>query len=412
MTPFKLAILNLTRRKLPTYIALISIAISVASSGILLRSYILSSSRFSTLAEGWDAIAGAKSSGTGILLNTLNLEGNYPEFVPYNLFESLRREQEASIDAPTPYSNTSLRQVTPFLYFGKYNNYKVIGTDATIFQRNDPAYHMTIKEGRWAENPSEVVLGSKIADKENLNINDDLMIEPWIGNEPTNLPQIRTKISGIIRETNSAWDYAIFSNIETAKNVLHMSDTTQLSIWGAQVLNYFLVNLRPEGYKPFQDLINSRTVAQVVFVEEEKAVLEDLTSTGKNLGIIIIIFILVLGGLCVASMMVTRFDAMSFQLAVLRAIGYEKSELRNWLLWEGILLGITASFIGAVFDFIFFPIIKNMLGSSLPSTEFISSPLYYSSPVWIIAIVSTIIAVWIPLLKIYRQDIHNALRGV
>ena len=82
MNALRLAILNLTRRRVPTFLALLSIAISVGFSGVLLRLYFLSESRFSTLAKGGDAIVGAKSGGLDILLNCLNLEGPYPGYIP------------------------------------------------------------------------------------------------------------------------------------------------------------------------------------------------------------------------------------------------------------------------------------------------------------------------------------------
>ena len=114
MTTFKLAILNISRRKFTSSIAVISIALSVACSGILLRAYEMSSSRFSTIARSGDAVIGAKSSGIEILLGSMNNEGAYPDFVPYVLFESLRKEQSS----PGAYSSTKMISVTPFLYFG------------------------------------------------------------------------------------------------------------------------------------------------------------------------------------------------------------------------------------------------------------------------------------------------------
>jgi putative ABC transport system permease protein len=93
MTPLRLARLSLSRHRFATAITVISIGMSVACGGILLRLHQLSESRFSAMGRGGDAIVGAKAGGIEILLGSLNGEGNFPDFLPYKLFESLRAEQ-------------------------------------------------------------------------------------------------------------------------------------------------------------------------------------------------------------------------------------------------------------------------------------------------------------------------------
>jgi ABC-type lipoprotein release transport system permease subunit len=412
MKPFRLAILNLFRRKISTSIVIISIAISVACSGLLLRAYQMSSSRFATLAKGGDAIVGAKNSGLEILLGCLNSEGKYPDFIPYVLFESLRKEQKE----PGYYASTKLLSVIPIVYFAKYKNYRVIGTDESIMDRPDKTNNIKLAKGNWAKNIGEVVLGSKIADKERLNINDVIKANPWVSNytdDVSKYPTFQLKVTGIFSETNSNWDYNLFSNTEQAHDVFTtFADTNKLSIWGAKVLHYYIVYLEQEGRVPFVDLINKRTVAQVVFINDEIKRLEELMSVGKNLGLLITAMIILLGGLAVAAMMITRFDSMKIQLAVLRAIGYKKNEIALWLLWEGIILGVIACLFGALLDVALFPALKSFLGIGLPDTPFISSGFYQSYPIWLITIAATSIAAYIPMIIYYRLDIHSSLKGL
>jgi putative ABC transport system permease protein len=412
MKPYRLAILNLFRRKITTIIILISIAISVACSGLLLRAYMLSFSRFSTLEKGGDAIIGAKNSGLEILLGCLNSEGQYPDFIPYALFESLRKEQKE----PGMYASTKLLSVIPIVYFAKYKDYRVMGTDESIMSRPEKKDNINLTEGRWAENIGEVVLGSKIAELEKLHINDNIFVFPWTNKfvkDVSKNPSYPLKVTGIFSPTNSNWDYNLFSNVSEAHFVFSTyTDTNKLSIWGARVLNYYLVYLEPEGKTPLVDLVNKRTVAQVVFINEEIKKLEDLLSVGKNLGLFITTMIILLSGLAVAAMMITRFDSMKIQLAVLRAIGYKKKEIASWLLWEGLILGVIACFIGALLDLILFPVLKSFLGIGLPDTTFVSSSIYLSYPIWLITIIATSIAAYIPMLIYYRLDIHSSLKGM
>ena len=114
------------------------------------------------------------------------------------------------------------------------------------------------------------------------------------------------------------------------------------------------------------------------------------------------VLILLLGGLSVAAMMATRFDAMTVQLAVLRALGYERREIRSWLL-EGAFLGVGACLVGGLADAALFPLIRGMLGTALPPPSIVHSPIYQSFPVWITAIGATTAAVFIPLFRLYQQ---------
>src|SRR5690606_16596367 len=112
------------------------------------------------------------------------------------------------------------------------------------------------------------------------------------------------------------------------------------SIWASDVLSYFLVYLRPSGFAPLEALVNRRTVGQIVNVDEQKERLREISGVGKSIGLFVTGFVILLGGLSVCSMLVTRFEGMSLQLAILRALGYTKREISRWLMWEGFSLGV------------------------------------------------------------------------
>lgn len=111
-------------------------------------------------------------------------------------------------------------------------------------------------------------------------------------------------------------------------------------------------------------------------------------------------------------MLLTRFEGMSLQLAVLRAIGYTKKELSAWLVWEGLMLGIMGVVLGALLDAIGLPIFRSLLGTALPRPELVSSSLFDSYMIWIIALLATTLSVLVPMLKMSLQDIHDSLKGL
>lgn len=107
--------------------------------------------------------------------------------------------------------------------------------------------------------------------------------------------------------------------------------------------------------------------------------------------------------------MVARFDAMSVQLAILRAIGYDRSLIARWLLWEGLIVGGIACVIGAIVDLTVFPWVRSLSGLDLP--EYVASPVLQSAMVWLGAIGVTIAAVAVPILRLYRQDVNASLKA-
>ena len=149
----------------------------------------------------------------------------------------------------------------------------------------------------------------------------------------------------------------------------------------------------------------------MIEVKPTVAKLQRLLGQGQRMGLVITTMILTLGALAVAGMMLTRFDAMRGQLAVLRALGYGRREVALWLLLEGLLLGTTATLCGAALDGASFPWLRHLARSWAPTEVGLELPLLSSAPVWAAAIAATLVAACLPLLRLLRQDIHRTLRS-
>lgn len=409
MSPFRLAVLSLLRRRVPTLITVISIAIAVACGGILLRLYHLSASRFDSLGRGWQAVVGAKAGGIEILLNSLNGEGPYPDFLPYVLYQSLQAAATVQFEDGHVADTNSIRDLAPVVYFAKWNNYRALGTNEVFLHSLGES---PLRDGGWFAGAGEVVLGSQVAEAAAVHVGDMMRVQPWVG-DVLGSADVSLKVVGILRPTSSVWDRSLFSSVAQAQTVIGSlrGDLNGRSIWGEKVLHYFLLNLQPGGYAKLEALINKRTVGQVILVDQETARLEQLTGAGKSVGLFFSIFIIILSSLSVSSMLTTRFEAMGVQLAVLRAIGYSRREIGMWLIWEGFLLGLVGCVVGAMVDGLGFPFLRQILGGALPALEIAPSILWQSFPVWLLALAATIVAIFVPLIRLYRQDVHQALKN-
>lgn len=402
MTALRLALLTLGRKPLSTGIAVLAIALAVGSSGVLLRLYLLSQSRFARMAPGPEVLIGAKSGGIEMVLSALNAEGPLPGYLPLALFESLRSQQTVRFSDGTSAAPGFVKSVTPFLAFARSDKARVIATDSSFFRG------LAVNPGSFSEDEDTVVAGERFARRSNLHPGDHVRAVVWTEPEAPTNPEIDLKVVGILKATDTVWDDSLFSNLATAQKALARADLSKKSIWGDKVLSFFFVDLNPGGAAALETLINQRTVGQAVFVEKEKTRLQDLVGTGQDLGLALTFLILILGGLCVGAMLISRYDGMSVQIALLRALGYEKKFISSWLLLEGFLIGVSASLIGAGLDGVFFPILRLIFGETLPNTDI---PLWQSAPVWIVALLTTSLAVVFPLWRLQRQSLHQSLRG-
>jgi len=406
MTAFQLAVLNLVRRPLTTWISILGIATAVAASGILLKIYLLSQSRFNTLALEGQSVVGAKAGGIEILLGSLNLEGAYPGFVPYNLYNSIRNQQTVQFEDGAQSKPSFVRAVIPFLYFANYDIYRIIGTSPEFMKRPIASESPQFAAGAWPVSADQVVIGAKVAYDKSLQLGSTVYARTAIGEMPRGF---ELKVTGILKPTGKIWDYALFSTIEGAQERLEQAGLRGRSIWGSHVLSYFLIYHEQKAFSELKSLIDQRTVGQLISIQHEVNELQDLTGTGKTFGMLLTALILFLSSSSVASMMIARFDSMSTQLAILRAIGFQRSEISRWLLWEGFLLGCTACVIGALLDLALFPWIRQLSGLNLP--EYVPNPILQSSIVWLAAMFVTMAAVAIPLLRLYRQDVNASLKA-
>jgi ABC-type lipoprotein release transport system permease subunit len=96
---------------------------------------------------------------------------------------------------------------------------------------------------------------------------------------------------------------------------------------------------------------------------------------------------------------------------VLRALGYPKSFLLKWLVWEGLLLGVSACLLGALVDAALFSWLRDLFGAALPSADLIPSSILQSYPVWAAALFTTTAAVFFPMWRLSRQSVHESLRS-
>lgn len=412
MNPLRLSYLYLKRHLFTTIVTVAALSIAIAAVTVLLKLEVLSHSRFDTLAPQGDAIVGAKSGGIDILLGALNFEGEIPNYLPQNLFETLKAKKDIQFEDKTNFKEGfTVTHITPMLFFGKYKAYSLIGTDDSILSLAPTRFSPEIAEGLFPKNGGEVLVGSAFAKSEGLGVGQNIYVHGEIHGSKMLGAAFPVKIVGILKPTGKSWDQGIYSNLETAQTAV-MSVPGYNTIWGPKVLSYFIMNIQKGGEEDLATLINQRTVAQLAFIEKEKTHLEDLTGSNQSLQLLIVSILLILTVLTVLAVFFTRIEARAMELAVLRALGYSRRELTRLLLIEGLWMGTVSIVIAAMIELLLNPIILLSAGTTLPPPTATNFPPWMILVTGFFALVAVILASLPPVWKLYRQDIHNTLRSI
>jgi|GEM_PF-3287989 len=417
MTPFRLARLDLARKKVFTVVVIASLSLALAAVGALLKVYRISESRIDQLTSLSPLIVGAKSSGSQILLGAEGLEATkYPDFIPWTLFSTVHDRQGLHFEDNANVQADSVKWAIPMLFFAKWQEFPVFGTTdefPTFFtEKQSSAGKSIYQAGHWLENlQTDIVIGSALAERYNLHVGSTMDLTAWGPNEQTLPTPIKVTVVGVLAPVNSAYDFALIAPLNMAWRTMAQMNLQSHSIWQAKVLNYFFVDMPLQNMPGFESLINQRSVAQTVREVDEVQNLRELLSSGANIGWIVSLLILALVCLSVAGILLTRFEAMNTQIAVLKAIGYQSKTLMAWLFYEAIILGLIAIVIGTVIEKILEIFIVRALDWRLAKVILIQQNSFDLWPLWLTLMLALLATLSAPLIKILREDIHTQLRS-
>ncbi|MBC7464428.1 MAG: hypothetical protein H7256_00420 [Bdellovibrio sp.] len=354
MTSFQMAWLHFKRQKLQSALIVISLAMALACSGLLLRVYALSQSRYQSLPSDIDGVLGPKSGGIEILLGALNMETKFHGVIPENLFRTLRAGAELHFeDGSTVSSQNVTRAVIPITFLGQYAGHSVIATDESFFSDSD---------SKSAPKTDEIWIGYQVAQENGLDVGQPVTIDAK-GTISKKTVQKTLRIAKILSEKHNAWDGALFVSQLNTESWLTETEAIH-PVWKTKILNYVLFKMNPQGFVPLQSLINDRTVSQLIWVDTEKQKLSDLTNSAKDFGFIIILVIFALAGFSIFGMMSIRAQTLRVSVATLEAMGYLPRYIYSWILFEALMVGVSASVIAVLTEMIGFIFVRSSLGST------------------------------------------------
>ncbi len=316
MNYFKLIFKNPFRNKTRSFLAIVGIAIGIATIvalGLITAS--LEDSTETTLKEGSAEITVTKIGST-----MGSSSGNLNESYVDKLSEIDGVEKTAGLLDSKIIDTTSDRESSRYgysLYGAKRDDLNIVGIN-------------NVNGSLYNEEEDELIVGKNLADEENYTIGDTIDV---YGND--------FKITGIYETGSIFYDSALFTGLNRLQNLTdNEGEISSVSVKIKKDANLTAVN---DNIKDkYNDTLNTITTEEMSkTIEDTLGMINSATTAIEALAIII-------GGLGVINTMMMTVFERTREIGVLKSVGWTKKRILAMIMGESIVLTILSGIIGSV----------------------------------------------------------------
>lgn len=193
---FKFAFKNMLIKKVKIILIIISIVISAT---VALLAYNISEQvdkGFKNTAAYYDMIIGPSGSSTQLAMNTMFFTEKPLGTISYEYVEELQKDNRINV-------------VVPFTMGDSYNGVKIVGTTSVFLDSKE------LKTGEMFEDKFEAVIGYNVAKRYGLEIGSKIVTSHGLSEGGHSHEANPLVITGILKETKTAYDNVIFTSIHT-----------------------------------------------------------------------------------------------------------------------------------------------------------------------------------------------------
>ncbi len=196
----KFALKNLLTKKVKMILIILSIVISASVAIIAYNVAEQVNEGLMNTTSSYDTIIGPAGSSTQLAMNTLFFTDKPLGTISYDYVEQLQKDDRVNM-------------AIPFAMGDSYNAAKIVGTKPEFLKGKD------LKEGEMFGEVFEAVVGSNVAKKFGLKIGDELITSHGLSENGEKHEASPLKLVGILKETHTAYDNVVFTDIETVWKV-------------------------------------------------------------------------------------------------------------------------------------------------------------------------------------------------
>ncbi len=338
MNLWKISFQNIKSKPLYTFLSVFVLSLSIA---LLLGIQQLKNTflnQMNTNLSGIDLVIGAKGSPLQLVLASVLHLDNPTGNISY---EKAKKISETS----------SVKSAIPISYGDNYKNFRIIGTTPNFIT----LYNAELKEGRITENTMEVILGSTVARKLNLTLNDTFLSSHGLIENDIEIHSNSLKVVGILKPTQKVIDRLIITDLESIwdvhKHETHSEDINEEHLHeehnGKKKITSLLITFKtPRAFLTLPRKINKNTNMQAVLPKYELDKLYEYTGTGFKTISWIAYLILIISSIIIFISLYKMIKDRAYDLALLRTYGATNLQLIKMIIYESLIIVSSAFFIG------------------------------------------------------------------
>jgi len=396
LNAFTLALASVRSRPLHS-----TLSVTAAAAGIALLTalFLLSSSITEGLARnarGIDLIAGAKGSGTQLVLSSI-----YHADVPIGNIEQTDYQQLLK--------NPQIKKAIPLALGDNYKGWRIVGTTPDYLS----LYHAGFTQGRAFAAPFEAVAGAMTG----LKVGDKFAALHGFAPDSDDVHNFHLyEIVGVLKPSGTVLDRLITTPLESVQQLHSHPDAgdpdaaEELKI--SHQVTAVLLQVRSKlAIMNLPREINDSTNVMATSPSYQMARLSQTLGFGRDVLVALSIGIVVLSVLMLLSSLASSLTSRRYDLAVLRVLGASPLMLSSTVMAEGLLLSVGGSLIGLILGhglaYAIAVVVPSLKGLIFPLALLIPGPL--DAALILVGLTAGIMAGLVPSISAARTDIAGLL---
>lgn len=404
MNMMKLSWKYLISKPLSTGLNILLLALGLAIITVLILIQDQFENKMTKDAEGIDLVVGAKGSPLQLILSSIY----HIDFPTGNIDLS---------DAIALSKNRLVKNIIPLGLGDNYQGYRIVGTNHDYLG----LYNAEFANGTAWEKPFDVVLGSEIAKKLNLNLGDQFIGSHGIGSSSHEHDEHPYTVTGILVPMGNVLDKLVLTSIESVwytHDEGHDNEKFEASVAKTgfpeteedrEVTSLLIQYRNPIAAVQLPRFINSKSALQAASPSFEISRLFELLGVGVKLVQGLAIVIIVIAGLGIFIALYNSLKERKYDLAVMRTLGASSGQLFVHILLEGVILTLLGAIIGIIIGHLFLSIL--VMQNEQGAIGGLTAAIFLKEEIWIIvyALIVGVLASLIPAWSAYQTDIAKQL---
>tara|TARA_B100000768_G_scaffold324_1_gene373 strand:- start:1144 stop:2346 length:1203 start_codon:yes stop_codon:yes gene_type:complete len=394
---FKLSIKNIFNKPLSSSISLALLILGVGIISLLLQLNTLIKDQMDNNLRGIDMVVGAKGSPLQLILSSV-----YHIDSPTG---NISLEEAENIS-----KNRMVGSSIKILYGDNYKGFRIVGAEKKFVE----LYKGVIKEGKDWNNPYEVLVGSKVYEKLNINLGDELISSHGLRETGQSHDEGTFKVVGLLEPSNSVIDQLIITSPQSVWDIHdthnHEDGDEHEHEHDDREITAMLIKFKsPMNIIQFPRQINENTNLQAAVPSYEISRLFKLFGFGiETLSYLAYLIIIVSG----FSLFINLFNSMrerKYEMALIRTLGASRFQLSTMIIFESLVLTISGFVLGLLFSRFGVMFVSSLMEESinynLNSFKILNEEYWLLGLCILIGVVSSLI----PAIQVYKMNISKIL---